>query len=213
MVLQYAFLYWGTMEILGLIVAWPFLMVLGFIIGLVSSAIASFIVIPINASLDWVLNSISQSFVIGGLSGFIPAALLISMTGPRLGDLTFLGLFATSTSMAIGHVCAYWFSRKVITEQFRRTGDTAISHYQTATADLKSSRFGITQMMIFTAWAAVGFMFISMMPDSARDFLATLYFVAQAAGGLVAVLIIWTFGAIGRYRQKTRATLPDATVT
>ena len=213
MLLLFAYFYWGTMEVLGLILLSPFLMVLGFIVGTFSASMASLIIIPINASLDWILNSISQSFVVGGLSGFFPAATLLMMTCSSVSDLTLLGFLATSASMTIGHLCAYRFTQKVTTEQLRRTGSASHSQYEAATANFKSSRFGLTHLMIFTAWTAVGFMFISMLPNTLRDFLATLYLITQAASGLTAILIIWSIGAVSRYRQKTRTAIHDATVT
>ena len=197
--LFYAFLFWGRIELLGLIILWPFVVIAGLFLGAISATIVSLLFIPINALLDWPLSSISQSFVIGGLAGFLSPALVL----PLKMSNNFIGgvLLGPLTAMTIGHLTAYWLTRKTVTQHNRRFG---VEPYEVGVAHFNRFHFRIIQLFIFTAWVAVGFALISMLPPEMSIFWVKLFLVAQAASAFIAILIIWVVATFNGYRKKNQ---------
>ena len=195
--LFYAFLFWGKVELLGIILFWPFVVIAGLILGAISATIVSLLFIPINALLDWPLSSVSQSFVIGGLAGFLSPALVLPV---KMNNDLITGIFfGPVTAMTIGHLTAYWLTRKTVTQHNLRFG---VEPYEADVTHFNRFHFRIFQLLIFTAWVAVGFAFISILPPEMSIFWVKIFLISQTASALFAILIIWAVATISDYRNK-----------
>jgi len=190
----------GPYGILPMLLLWPFLMVLGFFVGAFSAVIASMIVIPLNASLDWPLNSLWQNFVVGGLAGFFSTAPILLAISLNSDASLFFIIIGPFTAMTIGHLGGYWSTRKVVSDHNSRVG---VQQYELEGTTLKTSRYSITHIMIFTAWVALGFAFLSALPPEISGFVLAMYLGSQLAAGLLAALVIWIVAAIGRGRRRS----------
>jgi len=142
------------------------------------------IVIPLNASLDWPLNSLWQNFVVGGLAGFFSTAPILLAISLNSDASLFFIIIGPFTAMTIGHLGGYWSTRKVVSDH--------------------NSRVGVQQYELEgTAWVALGFAFLSALPPEISGFVLAMYLGSQLAAGLLAALVIWIVAAIGRGRRRS----------
>ncbi len=185
----------------AIFLAWPFLIVFGFVAGAIFGILASLIVLPINASLGWPLKSLWFSFVVGGLSGFIPFFLLLfASQGMRNVEWMFLAAIGPFPLMVLGHLWAYWLTEKAVNDHNERFG---VVKYEISQTSIRSSRFGIMHIMILTAWAALGFLLLSCFLPEFRLLLARIYLPLQFCAGLVAICVISLVSYARRYRKRT----------
>lgn len=184
----------------AIFVVWPFLIILGFVYGFVSGALASLIVLPINASLGRPLKTLWLSFVVGGASGFLPFLLLLLIAaGERGFDWMPAAAFGCFPHMVLGHVFAYLLTRKAVCDHNQRFG---VVKHQVSQARIGASRFGITQIMIVTFWCALGFSLLNLTTPEFRSLLAKVFFPLHCAAGLTALLVIKLVSCVRRYRRR-----------
>ncbi len=190
---------WNSASIFWLLLAWPFLLAAGALVGVVSGGLVTLIVVPFNASLGWPINAISQSFIVGGLSGFLPTMLGLLAVNPSADQLGYACVVGPFAAMSIGHLSAYGIVKKVINDHNKRFG---VKRYQDRWDDLGRSRFTLTHIMILTAWLALGFSMVSLASVDRCVLLVKVYLSTQIAAALLAIGIIWTITAVERYRRR-----------
>ncbi len=193
--------FWVQSSLVVIFLVWPAFMILGFLAGTILGTFASLLVLSVNASLGWPLKSLWFSFVVGGLSGFLPFfVLLLGSNSPQPEELIFMAAIGPLPHMVLGHLCAYWLTEKAVRDHNQRFG---VVKYEVVQTGLRGSRFGITHIMILTAWAALGFAAISFASSEFRTLFAQFYLALQCAAGLMAMMIIQLFAFVGRYRKRT----------
>jgi len=193
---------WFSSALLVMLFAWPFLMILGFLAGAIAATLVSIVALPVNASLGWPLKPLWYSFVVGGLSGFAPYWFLLGNYRLKDVELLYIAAWGSVPAMVLGHVCAYWNTKKVVNNHNEQFG---VVKHDTVQAGVLTSRFGIKHIMILTIWAAVAFSLISVLTPGYRMFLAKFYIVSQLAAGLIAIIVIWIVSCIGDYRKRNVA--------
>lgn len=190
---------WLQSTFVAIFLMWPFLIIFGFIAGAGLGTLAAIIVLPVNASLGWPLKALWLSFVVGGLSGFLPFLLLLTVLN-NLSDseLMFAAAVGPLPHMVLGHLCAYWMTAKVVNDHNERFG---VVKYEVAQAGIRSSRFGITHILILTIWAALGFSLLSCATPEFGLRLAISYLTLQTLSALVAMIVIGSVSFVRRYRK------------
>ena len=192
--------FWVRSTAIAIFLLWPFLIVFGFVAGAIIGLLASLIILPINASLGRPLKSLWFSFVVGGLSGFFPFLLVsIASHGQTNSDCIFWAAIGPFPQMVLGHLWAYFLTEKAVNDHNERFG---VVKYEISQTGIRSSRFGITHIMILTAWAALGFSLLSCFPPEFRSQLAKLYLPLQVAAGVVAIIVIGLVFHLRRYRKR-----------
>lgn len=182
-----------------LLLLWPILVFCGFLAGLMSGALVSLIVMPINASLGWPLKSLWCSFIVGGLAGFVPFIFLLFMSRPRGTELLVFAAIGPIPAMLLGHVCAYLNTKSVVQDHNARFG---VAQHD-AVQDYK---FGITQIMIFTIWVAVGFSLLSAFSPRFQIQLAKFYFLSQFVAGFLAIFLIGFVSCVQAHKKRNVST-------
>ena len=191
---------WFDSTLVAIFFAWPFLIILGFLAGAIFGTLASMIVLPINASLCGPLKSLWFSFIVGGLSGFLPFfLLLITLAEPQEFAWTFLFVAMPLPHMVLGHLWAYWMTEKAVNDHNQRLG---VARHDASQTSIRSSRFGISQMMILTIWVAIGCALFSCLTPEFRLLLVGLYLTLQFSAGLVAIIVIGLVSRVRRYRNR-----------
>lgn len=186
------------------ILGWPFMAIFGFLLGMFVALFATVLVVPVNASLGWPMSSLTESFVIGGVTGFMPTFFVLMLLGAWSEDMFDLSLIVATPAMVLCHLCAFWSARKVVREHNRRFG---VMKHDERIFDQNLVRFNISQIMILTVWVALAFALISLLPPDVGGFLAKVYFIAQAAAGLSAFVIIVLTEVFVRHRRRNRTSV------
>ena len=191
-------------SVVVIFLVWPILVIFGFLLGLIFGTLASIVVLPINVSLGRPLQSLWVSFIVGGLAGFLPILfLLLFSRDPQDFDWIYFGALGPLPQMVLGHLCAYWMTEKAINDHNQRFG---VVKYEVFQVGIRSSRFGITHIMILTIWLALGFSLLNCCTSEFQLLLAGLYLSLQVASALVAIVVIRFVSRVRDYRKRNLST-------
>ena len=124
---------------------------------------------------------------------------LLASQGASYSELTFAAAVGPLPHTVLAHLFAYWLTEKVVNDHNERFG---VVQYEVSQAGVRTSRFGITHIMILTIWVALGFSLLSFTTPEFRLLLARLLVPFQVAAALLAMIVISLFSYIRRYRKR-----------
>lgn len=198
------YLTYASSSLIYMVVLWPLFLIFGFIIGAFAAAVATAVLVPINASIGWPLSPRWHGFVVGGWAGFLPFIILLGIERqPQGNELLMFNALGPFLAMSLGHFWAYWFTDSIINEHNSRAGTSRFKPHSGVQA---TNRFGITHLMILTVWVALGFAIISSIPPQPRSNILRSYLQTQPASAALALALLLITASL-RSKIKRRATV------